>query len=66
MNPLLTINEAAEFLHVDRRTIYRWIESGRLVVITLPSGRHRIRPEEFRSTLPGTSKPRVADRRTKM
>jgi excisionase family DNA binding protein len=66
MNPLLTINEAAEFLQVDRRTIYRWIQSGRLAVITLPSGRRRIRQEEFRSTLPGTSKPQVAHRRTKL
>ena len=64
-NPLFTINEAFEFLQVDRRT-YRWIKSGRLAVITLPSGRHRIRPEEFRSTLPGPSKSQVAGRRTKI
>jgi len=41
---LLTVAEAAELLRVSRKTVYRWIEEGKLraCVIRLPSGRIRI------------------------
>lgn len=42
---LLTINEAAEKMHVTRQTIYAWINSGRILPVTTPGGRLRI-PEE--------------------
>jgi len=42
---LLTINEAAEKMHVTRQTIYAWINSGRILPVTIPGGRLRI-PEE--------------------
>ena len=42
---LLTINEAAEKMHVTRQTIYAWISSGRILPVTTPGGRLRI-PEE--------------------
>ena len=42
---LLTINEAAEKMHVTRQTIYTWISSGRILPVTTPGGRQRI-PEE--------------------
>lgn len=42
---LLTINEAAEKMHVTRQTIYTWINSGRILPVITPGGRLRI-PEE--------------------
>ncbi len=41
---LMTVAEAAELLRVSRKTVYRWIEEGKLraCVIRLPSGRIRI------------------------
>jgi len=42
---LLTINEAAEKMHVTRQTIYAWISSGRILPVTTLGGRRRI-PEE--------------------
>jgi len=45
ISELLTINEAAEKMHVTRQTIYTWISSGRILPVTTPGGRLRI-PEE--------------------
>lgn len=45
ISELLTINEAAEKMHVTRQTIYTWISSGRISPVTTPGGRLRI-PEE--------------------
>jgi excisionase family DNA binding protein len=39
---LLTINEAARLVRVNRKTIYRWIHSGILEHCVLPSGLTRI------------------------
>ena len=44
---LLTKNEAAKLVKVCERTIRRWIRSGKLKVITLPSGRVRISTDEL-------------------
>lgn len=38
----LTIDEAAQVCGVHRRTVYRWLREGRLVVVRTPSGRVRI------------------------
>jgi excisionase family DNA binding protein len=45
MAELLTINEAAQKMHVTRQTIYAWISRGRILPVTTPGGRLRI-PEE--------------------
>lgn len=45
-DPLLTLTEAAGQLGVTKKTIYRWVKSGVLDVISLPSGKrptYRIR-----------------------
>jgi len=39
---LLSINEAAEFVHVSRKTIYRWLNMTMLDHCLLPSGALRI------------------------
>jgi excisionase family DNA binding protein len=38
----LTINEACVVSHVSRRTIYNWLQQGKLEVVKTPSGRLRI------------------------
>ena len=43
---LLTLSEAADQLGVNQKTVYRWVKSGVLDVIPLPSGKrpsYRIR-----------------------
>jgi len=37
----LTVEEAARYLKVSRRTIYRWSEVGRLPVYIIGNHRHR-------------------------
>ena len=38
---LLTVNEVAAMLSVNKMTVYRWIEKGKIEVIRLPGGRGR-------------------------
>lgn len=38
----VTINKAAEYWGVSRRTIYRWIETEKVDVVLAPSGRQRV------------------------
>lgn len=54
MAELLTPNEAAQILKVDRLTIYRWIKSGRLEARRLPDGGLRIEAEELEKLLTKT------------
>ena len=44
MGELIKVSEAAKRLGVSKRSLYRWIEAGRLrsCVLRLPSGRLRI------------------------
>jgi excisionase family DNA binding protein len=44
--PVLTVNEAAAYLKVSRRTVYRMIHSGRLRSIQIPGGT-RLRPGDL-------------------
>ncbi len=39
---LLTINHAALICHVSRRTIYNWIQHGKVAWCRMPSGTKRI------------------------
>lgn len=39
---LLTVLEAAAWLNVSRRTLYCWMQSGKLSYLLLPSGRRRL------------------------
>jgi excisionase family DNA binding protein len=39
---LMTINEAAVFVRVSRRTIYNWIEDGKVDFVRIPSGSVRV------------------------
>ena len=50
---LIKVSEAAELLRVSKRSIYRWIKSGRLskCVVFLPSGRIRLNPDVLREEL---------------
>jgi excisionase family DNA binding protein len=57
---LLTINEAAEKMHVSRQTIYAWIASGKIKTNKTPGGRQRILESLLISVTPdnsGTEKP---------
>ena len=50
--PLLTVDEVAEIVGVDRETVVRWIRAGRLDAVILPGGRHyRIRREALEAAL---------------
>ena len=53
MSELLTPNEVAKRLKVDRITIYRWVKSGRLQAKRLPSGHLRIGIAEIDKILKG-------------
>ena len=42
---LLTVTEAAIYMHVSRETIYQWIKTKKINPVLTPSGKYRI-PEE--------------------
>ena len=48
---LLTTQEVADQLRVERQTVYRWIESGRIEAIKLRGGTIRIRQSEINRLL---------------
>ncbi|HEY3545051.1 MAG TPA: helix-turn-helix domain-containing protein [Propionicimonas sp.] len=47
MANMLTKNEAAQILGISRRTLERWVESGRLAVVKLSPGSVRVSPDEI-------------------
>lgn len=47
LRPLLSVTDAAYTAGVTRKTIYRWVESGKLPHCVLPSGLIRISPESL-------------------
>ena len=47
MNEYLTINEAAAVAKVSRRSIYFWIQCGKLKKYKLPSGMSRIKASDL-------------------
>ena len=46
--------EVAEYLCLSKRTIYRWIEEGRLEAIKLPGGSIRVAREAIEDAQKGT------------
>ncbi|MBV8717820.1 MAG: helix-turn-helix domain-containing protein [Chloroflexi bacterium] len=59
-DPLLTVNEVAERLKLNPKTIRRWIQSGKLHAIGLGSDRagYRIRASEIELLLQGGAQTR--------
>lgn len=51
--PFLSIPETAATLDVSESSVRRWVKSGRLKSIRLPSGRAKIRREDIESILRG-------------
>lgn len=51
MTELLTPNELANALKVDRITIYRWVKGGRIQASKLPDGQIRIPIEQLEKLL---------------
>jgi len=51
MSEWLTSKEAAAYLKVTRRTLYRWMEEGRLPFFVMASGRRRVRKEDLDALL---------------
>lgn len=49
--PFLSIPEVAVAFDVSESSVRRWVKSGRLKAIRLPSGRRRIRREDVESVL---------------
>jgi len=49
--PFLSIPEAAKRLRASESSVRRWIKSGRLKAIRLPSGRRKVRIEEVDAIL---------------
>ena len=52
---LLPTGEVARRLNTDPRTVRRWVETGQLAAITLPSGRLRFRREDVEALLVPTT-----------
>lgn len=40
-NELMSVGEAARLLNVDRKQVDRWLKSGKLVAVSLPTGYRR-------------------------
>ena len=49
--PFLSIPETAKVLDVSQSSVHRWVKSGRLKAIRLPSGRRKIRRAEVDAIL---------------
>lgn len=56
MSRLLTPVETAEILRVNKVTVYRWINAGKLPFIRLPSGQARIRQTDLDKWIDGRSR----------
>jgi len=52
---LLTTAEVAELFRVEQSTVRRWVEDGRINVVTLPMGRKRYRRSDIEAILAGES-----------
>lgn len=48
---LLTTGDAARLIHVERDTIVRWCNTGKLASFTTPGGHRRIWLSDMRKTL---------------
>jgi|LakMenEpi03Aug12_release.lakeMendotaPanAssembly.Ray.scaffolds.fasta_scaffold3374239_2 excisionase family DNA binding protein len=48
----LSVNEAANFLGVSRRTMYNWINAQKVAVKSTPSGRKRVSKASLLRDLP--------------
>ncbi len=46
VSPLLTVDEAAEYLSVSKHTIKRWLRVGILQGVKLPGGQWRVLKEQ--------------------
>jgi excisionase family DNA binding protein len=57
---LLTPGEAARLFGVDRRTITRWGDQGKLSVVRTIAGQRRFREHEVEQALRGATRPRTA------
>ena len=57
MKKRIKISEVADYCMVSRTTVRRWIESGKLRALTLPSGQYRIKQVDFRSFLESCEPP---------
>lgn len=51
---LLTVAQAADLLSVSDRTVRRWIETGKVPYLKLPSGGYRIPQSSLLASLRGT------------
>ena len=50
---LLTSDEVARILRIERRTVIRWAGAGLLTSIRLPGGRYRFREADIRGLVKG-------------
>ncbi|MEU6674842.1 BldC family transcriptional regulator [Streptomyces sp. NPDC046925] len=51
IEPLLTTGEVARIFRVDRRTVIRWADAGRLAVTRTPGNHRRFKQSEIRAHL---------------
>ncbi len=49
--PLLKTSEVAQFFRVDRRTVGRWADAGKITAVRTPGGHLRFRESEVRQLL---------------
>jgi len=52
------VKQVSKKLGVSPRTIYRWIEQGRINIVKLPSGRYRVKSDELKRLSTDNSKNR--------
>jgi len=50
---MITINEAARILNVQKETVRRYIKNGLLIALTLPGGDYRLREQDLQQLLKG-------------
>jgi excisionase family DNA binding protein len=60
LEPLFTPAEAAEYLKVSRRTLYRFLKQGRLSAVKLNGGGLRIRQSDLEAALTPAEPKQVA------
>lgn len=48
---LFTVKDVARIFHVDKSTIYAWMQKNLIRYVTLPGQRKRIKPSEVRRIL---------------
>jgi excisionase family DNA binding protein len=53
LSHLLTLDETAQVCRVSQATVRRWLRTGKLPAVTLPTGHYRVRHEDLQRLIHG-------------